>query len=64
MLDHRDGLTCGTVFHEAAVMKGSAVILVSRVSGLTPTSENGLVHTQGCGFDGDDSDVSWHFVTN
>lgn len=30
----------------------------------TPTSKNGLVHTQGCRFDGDDSDVSWHFVTN
>lgn len=31
---------------------------------VTPTSENGLVHTQGCRFDGDDPDVSGHFVTN
>lgn len=31
---------------------------------VTPTSENGLVHTQSCRFDGDDPDVSWHLVTN
>lgn len=29
-----------------------------------PTSKNGLVHTQGCWLDGDDPNVSWHFVTN
>jgi len=36
-----------------------------RLSGpLIPTGENGLVHTQGGGFDGDEPDVGWHFVTN
>lgn len=31
MLDHTDGLTCGTVFCEVEVIEGSAFILVSRV---------------------------------
>lgn len=30
----------------------------------TLTGENGLVDTQGRRLDGDDPDVSWHFVTN
>lgn len=55
----------GQFFCDVKAIEGSTFIVCFKcVSVLTRTSEDGLVHTQGCGFDGDDPDVGWHFVTH